>query len=288
MTVLLPGVARESRGEPGFRAIMPVARYSAICQTNRRINLPEILEFMSKLSVKQGASFSPDPAQAVLEVAQAIRQPEACIVIFFASSKYDLVALENALKDVFSCPVIGCTTAGEITSSAGYKEGGMVGVSLSSPHLVAHPKRVAPLSQFGFAEGKSLAQDLRTELKLGNDFDPDKMFGLLLVDGLSMLEEQVVATLYNSLGGMTLIGGSAGDDLSFKETHVYCDGKFLKDAAVITLFETTLPFKAFQIQHFESTGVRLVITESDCASRTVKEINGLPAAEEYAKAVGVN
>lgn len=240
------------------------------------------------LSVKKGASFSPDPAQAVLEVAYAIRQPDACIVILFVSSKYDLASLENALKNVFSCPVIGCTTSGEITSSVGYKEGGIVGVSLSSQSLFAHPKIITPLSRFGPVEAEILAQDLRAGLKLGDNFDPAKMFSLLLVDGLSMLEEQVVATLYNSLGGAPLIGGSAGDDLSFKETHVYCDGKFFKDAAVITLFETTLPFKAFHIQHFEPTQTRLVITESDCASRTVMEINGVPAAEEYARVVGMN
>lgn len=242
---------------------------------------------MSKLNVIKGASFSSDPIQAVQEMAKAIHQPGASIVIFFASSKYDLAILGNALKDSFTCPVIGCTTSGEISSSAGYREGGLVGVSLSSPNLIAHPKLIAPLSRFGLIEGEKLAQELRSELKLGNDFDPDKMFGLLLIDGLSMLEEQVVAALYGSLRGVPLIGGSAGDDLSFKETHVYWQGEFLKEAAIITLFETTLPFKAFQIQHFEPTDIRLVITESDCASRIVTEINGGPAAEEYAKAVGL-
>ena len=242
---------------------------------------------MSKLNVKKGASFSSDPVQAVQEMAQAIHQPDASIVIFFASSKYELATLGNALKETFTCPVIGCTSSGEISSSAGYREGGLVGVSLSLPDLVAHPKMIAPLSRFGLVEGEKLAQELRSELKLSDDFDPAKMFGLLLVDGLSMLEEQVVAALYSSLGGVHLVGGSAGDDLSFKETHVYWEGEFLKDAAIITLFETTLPFKAFQIQHFEPTDTRLVITESDCASRIVTEINGGPAAEEYARAVGL-
>lgn len=220
-------------------------------------------------------------------MAKAIQQPDASIVIFFASSKYDLATLGNALKDSFSCPVIGCTTSGEISSSTGYKEGGLVGVSLSSPGLIAHPKMIATLNRFGLVEGENLAQELRSELKLSSDFDPAKMFGLLLVDGLSMLEEQVVAALYSSLGGVSLVGGSAGDDLSFKETHIYWQGEFIKNAAIITLFETTLPFKAFQIQHFEPTDTRLVITESDCASRTVTEINGGPAAEEYARAVGL-
>lgn len=243
---------------------------------------------MSILNVKKGASFSADPIQAVREIAEAIRQPDAVIVIFFASSKYDLITLEKALQDAFTCPVIGCTTSGEIMSSVGYIKGSIVGVSLSSSKLIAHPKIIYPLSRFDHAEVGKLAQELRSGLKLSNDFDPAKMFSLLLVDGLSMLEEQVVATLYNTLGGVNLFGGSAGDDLSFKETHVYCDSKFFKDAAVIALFETTLPFKTFHIQHFEPTDTRLVITESDCASRTVTEINGGSAAEEYASAVGLN
>lgn len=239
------------------------------------------------LTVKRGASVSPDPMQAVQEVHRAIHQADACLVILFVSSKYDLNALEDALKDVFPCPAIGCTTAGEITSNAGYMAGGLVGVSLASPELFVHPKLISPLSSFGLTEGEGLSRALRAELKLGGDFDPRKMFSLLLVDGLSMLEEQVVATLHRALSGLHLIGGSAGDDLSFQKTHVYFEGRFHTNAAVLSLFETSLPFVTFQTQHFEPTDSRLVITESDCASRTVTEINGGPAASEYAKAVGL-
>ena len=44
----------------------------------------------------------------------------------------------------------------------------------------------------------------------------------------------------------------------------------------------------FKTQHFVSTDERLVVTEADPAKRIVKEINGLPAAEEYARLVGVD
>lgn len=242
---------------------------------------------MSMLTVKRGASVSPDPVQAVQDVFQAIDQDDACLVILFMSSRYDRYALEAALHGVFRCPAIGCTTSGEIISQAGYLAGGLVGVSLASPVLFVHPKLLAPLRSFGFSEGERLAAGLRSELQLGSGFDPRRMFSLLLVDGLSMLEEQVVATLHQVLEGLPLFGGSAGDDLSFRETYVYFDGHFHRNAAVLTLFETNLPFVLFQTQHFEPTDTRLVITASDCASRTVTEINGGPAAAEYAKAVGL-
>jgi len=51
---------------------------------------------------------------------------------------------------------------------------------------------------------------------------------------------------------------------------------------------TALPFRIFKTQHFVSTDERLVVTEAETASRTVKELNGLPAAEEYARLVGVD
>lgn len=242
---------------------------------------------MSMLTVRRGASVSSDPVQAVQEVYRAIHQAGASLVILFVSSKYDLNAIESALQGVFRCPVIGCTTAGEITSNAGYMEGTLVGVSLDSPQLFARPKLISPLTSFGLPQGEDLARELRSELKLGSDFDPRKMFSLLLVDGLSMLEEQAVATLHEALSGLPLFGGSAGDDLSFEKTHVYFEGRFHTNAAVLTLFETSLPFVLFQTQHFEPTETRLVITESDCATRTVTEINGGPAAAEYARAVGL-
>lgn len=242
---------------------------------------------MSMLTVRRGASVSSDPVRAVQEVYRAIHQAGASLVILFVSSKYDLNAIESALQGVFRCPVIGCTTAGEITSNAGYMEGTLVGVSLDSPQLFARPKLISPLTSFGLPQGEDLARELRSELKLGSDFDPRKMFSLLLVDGLSMLEEQAVATLHEALSGLPLFGGSAGDDLSFEKTHVYFEGRFHTNAAVLTLFETSLPFVLFQTQHFEPTETRLVITESDCATRTVTEINGGPAAAEYARAVGL-
>jgi hypothetical protein len=89
------------------------------------------------------------------------------------------------------------------------------------------------------------------------------------------------------LGKIPLFGGSAGDDLEFVKTHVYCDGHFRSDSTVLILINTPLPFKIFKTQHFVTTTERLVVTEADPARRLVIEINGLPAADEYARLVGV-
>ena len=63
----------------------------------------------------------------------------------------------------------------------------------------------------------------------------------------------------------------------------------MPDRAVLTLSMTSsLPFTVFKTQHFVATEQRLVITEAVTAQRVVKEINGMPAAEEYARLLGVS
>jgi len=242
---------------------------------------------MSRIEVRKGSSFVRDERDAVAEVAAAIGGPQRSLVLLFCSPQYDLDVLGPAIAEQFDCPVVGCTTAGEIASDLGYRDGGLVGVSLKSDELVVHPRLISPLDRFDARSAVDFTADIERGLTLGPRFDPEKMFGFLLVDGMSMLEEQVTASLFSNLGGVSLFGGSAGDNLEFGSTWVYHQGRFHTNAAVFTLFETTLPFKTFRIQHFEPTDTRLVITEADGARRLVMEINGEPAAEEYARAVGI-
>ena len=102
-----------------------------------------------------------------------------------------------------------------------------------------------------------------------------------------MFTEEIISFLHNRLDGISIIGGSAGDDLRFAQTMVYWDGRFIPNAAVFTLFETTLPFYVFNTQHFRPTEKKLVITEADPSRRIVTEINAEPAAQEFARILGI-
>jgi len=112
-----------------------------------------------------------------------------------------------------------------------------------------------------------------------------RAFGLLLVDGLSIREEPLTAGLYRFLGDVPIVGGSASDMLKFEKTSVYHQGRLLQNAAVFTLCLTSLPFHAFKHQHFLPTTTRLAITDADAENRLVREINGEPAAEVYARLI---
>ncbi len=114
-----------------------------------------------------------------------------------------------------------------------------------------------------------------------------RAFGILLIDGLSIMEEHVLAHLHSAVVGIPIVGGSAGDDLDFSKTFVYSNGSFKSNRAVFTLIITSLPFDTFKTQHFKPTEKKLVITEANPKKRIVYEINGNPAAEEYASIVGM-
>ena len=118
--------------------------------------------------------------------------------------------------------------------------------------------------------------------------DASNSFAFLLIDGLSVREEPVTRALQNALGRLPLVGGSAGDGLSFGSTQVYSDGSFHTDSAVLALVTTDLPFKIFKTQHFVPTDQRFVVTAADSAHRIVNEIDGWPAAERYAQVLGVD
>ncbi len=237
------------------------------------------------LYVKRGEVIARDEETAVAEFAENVRQPDMAGVIFFCSADYDLDRLSLALGEQFTCPVIGCTTAGEIGST--YQHGGIVGFSLSSEMFRIHTSVIDPLNEFNPLAAEKLASDLEANLQFSESLDSKKMFGLLLIDGLSCMEEQTVASLFNAFSGIPIIGGSAGDSLKFEETHVYVEGRFRTGAAIFSIIETLLPFKTFKLQHFEPSDMDMVITGADPSRRIVTEIDGAPAASEYAEIIGL-
>jgi len=210
-------------------------------------------------------------------------------VVFFCSSEYKLDVLTAEMNRLFAgIQVVGCTTAGEIGPS-GYLQHSLSGMSFAAESCMAVSGLLDNLSQFNIAAGHDFAQALLQRFEnQAPHADSKNSFALLLIDGLSVREEAVTHALQHALGRIMLFGGSAGDDQKFANTYVFSEGRFHADSAVLILISTSLPFKIFKTQHFVSTDERLVVTEADTSLRIVKEINGLPAAAEYARLVGLD
>jgi hypothetical protein len=246
---------------------------------------------MSIQNIRMAQSCATEARQAVEEFHAAVAQPNMELVIFFCSSEYDLDVLAAEMNRIFAgIQVLGCTTAGEI-GAAGYRTHSLSGACFPAGSCVAVSGLLDRLSQFDIARGHGFAQTLLQRLESRvSGASPYNTFAFMLIDGMSVREEPVTHALQYALGKIPLFGGSAGDDLKFAKTHVYSDGLFHSDSTVLILINTSLPFKIFKTQHFVSTDERerMVVTEADPARRIVNEINGLPAAAEYARLVGVD
>jgi hypothetical protein len=180
--------------------------------------------------------------------------------------------------------VIGCTTAGEI-SDAGYVEGQIVAVGLPADHFAVEPLLIPDL---GALDSDALIGRLiRARAALVRDHPGwEHEFAFLMVDGLSIREDELTSALASGLGPVPLFGGSAGDGTRFKETFVLHRGAALRNAAVLAMVRSDCRARVFSLDHVVPTEKRMVVTEADPRNRIVRQINAEPAAQEYARILG--
>ena len=233
----------------------------------------------SALTSARFATSTRDTAAAAAEL-RAACPDDAALTFVFASAAHDLEVLGEVLAALPGA-VAGCTTAGEIGPS-GYQSGGITALFLCGPGVRATSWVVDAQTLEGL---EPLREGVMHALW---DLAPLECAGILLADGLARQEERIAAAIYTSLPGVPIVGASAGDDLRFAATAVFDGQRFTSGQAVFTLLMANAPITTFRFQHHEPAGCRMVVTAADPASRTVWEIDGHPALEAYARAIGVD
>lgn len=235
----------------------------------------------------RGASQAPTIEAAVAALADAIRQPEMKAVVVFASTAYDPGALAAALAATFpDTLVIGCTGDGQF-GPAGYADRGLVGASIAGEGFWIEAQAIEDFASDRPDSAVATSLALRDAAVAAN-LTLESCFGLLFVDGTSACEEQLLSAVTQGLGDLPLVGGSAGDDAGLGQTAVFINGRAITDGAVLALCHTRTPFRCFKHQNYTCGAEPMVITDADPRRRIVREINGLPAAEEYARVHGVD
>jgi hypothetical protein len=245
------------------------------------------------------ASTSASSAEAAAsEIAAAIKsqlaasgeKSEAALtgLVCFVCAGYDAARFAAEIHAALpGAPIFGCTTAGELTPE-GWASHSIVAIGFLRRHftLVAH--MMEELSHFGVEEGRASVAEARAALLAsGPDVEAEHCFGLLLIDGMCRREEAVISALYSALDDIPVVGGSAGDGMSFDKTWMIRDGEAFRDAALLLLFHTDLPFAPFKCDYFEPSSAKMVVTDADTELRIVRELNAEPAAMEYAHQVGL-
>lgn len=240
-------------------------------------------------TILRAGSDNPDPALAARELFRGLQGHNSACIVFYCSADYRLDLLSEELNRLFhGVRIIGCTTAGEITP-LGYRKNAITGFSLPRSHFAVETVLIEDLAHFSEHEARLLVSHMveRLENKAVAPISGHS-FALSLLDGLSIREELVLKALSTGLADIPLVGGSAGDNLHFQDTSVYFEGEFKTRSAILTLVNTTCPFRVFSTHHLVSQQDKLVVTSASPYERVVHELNAEPAALEYCRVHGLS
>lgn len=224
-------------------------------------------------------------ADAVAQLCAGLGEGPFALALLFVSPEADLARVAAEAEAALpAAAVVGCTTAGEI-DAAGYDEGAIVAIGFPASHFAAETLIVPDLRRLSRDALTGPFLRARQALAASHPGLPHE-FALLLVDGLSVREDELAAALATGAGAMPLIGGSAGDGTRFRETFVLHGGRLLRDAAALCVLRSACPVRAISLDHLTPTETRMVVTEADPAVRIVRRINAEPAAQELARLLG--
>ncbi len=242
--------------------------------------------------ISTAVSNAQDPATAADEIVEQLQREECnldqSLILFFCGADFALDALSDQLRVKLPNSVFaGATTCGEIAEGK-ILERNTVAMALASP-VRAAARLVPDLGAFRFDDGPTLLQNLATDL--GVDLhhlqqNQDRYLLMTLTDGLTAMEEVLMASLLTSVPDMELVGGGAGDGFRFKVTRVAVGSKVARHAAAVILLEPNVPFHTFHLHHFHPTGQSFVVTEADPNRRFIQRIDGYPATEFLADLLG--
>ncbi|TYQ16585.1 UNVERIFIED_CONTAM: hypothetical protein Cloal_3141 [Acetivibrio alkalicellulosi] len=241
------------------------------------------------MNIVSVVSTKPTVDEAIKDIKNQLGDFDVKLLVFFSSSSFDLDSLSLLMQRAFEDAVVfGCSTAGEITS------GDMLTKSIVA---MAFNSSIIEECKIEVLENISDNPDVNNAFdsfeKYYNDnlytMDMTKYVGIILIDGLSMMEESVM-DLIGDRTNVTFIGGSAGDDLKFSKTYVFANGKAYNNAALLALLKIndTAEFGIIKTQSFEVLDHVLTASKVDEKNRQVIEFNNEPAVNAYAKAVGAS
>ena len=204
----------------------------------------------------------------------ALRGPTPQLLLAFVSDDLDVDAVTTGIRSAApDTPLLGCTTAGELTD-IGAGDMGVVVVALGGGGFTVETASARQASTSLHEAGARVA---RAGLAVADR--PHRVL-LLLTDGLAGDQQEVVRGAYTTLGATTrLVGGCAGDGLRMQHTRQLFDDEVLTDAVVAAAIGSDAPI-GIGVEHgWRPVGDRLLVTHSE--GNVVHRLDDRPALDVY-------
>ncbi|MCL2721196.1 MAG: ATP-binding protein [Treponema sp.] len=223
----------------------------------------------------------------IKRIIDGIGQPNVKAVIYFFSLSLEKHQIHKELTETFPGAVcIGASMHGGWSSNGAVKTGITI-MSLSGDEVDE--------SYVTFQEGvkkdptltaHNAIKDLKHKTQ-GHQINPDEYLGIIFFDGLCLGELIIKEFTMEKDLNMAFIGGAAADEMTFTGTQVCANDKISSDGLVAVILKMKIPFFFNHYVHYLPTDTSFTITRVEIMKRIAWEINGEPAAEFYARNVGV-
>jgi hypothetical protein len=222
-----------------------------------------------------GSADALDAGQAARRaLASALRGDDPKLFVVFASRAFDLRRLLAEINAAApGVPLIGCSTAGEISAS-GRGESSVVLTAFGGPGFTAATRAARGASARLRDAGREAASCI------GAVGDARHRVLIMLTDSLSGDQQEIVRGAYSVVGaGVPLVGGCAGDDLEMRETYQLHGDEVLSDGVAFAALGSDAPIGIGVRHGWRRVGEPMLITRS--IGNRVIEIDDGPALDAY-------
>ena len=223
-----------------------------------------------------GCSSQPDAQTAGAEAAAgAMAGPDAKLIIVFASDAHEaeplLAGIRGVTKEV---PLIGCSTAGEITP-AGPADMSVVILALGGHGFTAATAEASTHSGSEQA-GEDVADCLR-------QIDAPHKILVMLPDSTLPNHQEIVRGAYSQTGAaVPVVGGFAAEGgLRLHRPFQLCDGRATEKSVVAAAIGSTGPFGIGVRHGWRPVGKAMAISWG--AGARISRLDGAPALDAYLK-----
>jgi len=221
------------------------------------------------------------------KIIDGIWQPNVRVVVYFFSPSFEKYEPQKAITNTFPDAVcVGASMCGGWSTGGAIKTG-ITLMSLSSDEVEkAYFTFQEKVKKDPIKSAHTAIADLKRKT-VGHKINPDEYLGLIFFDGLCLGELIMKEFTMEKDLNMAFIGGAAADEMTFTKTLVTVGNKVSDDGLVALILKMKIPFFFNHFVHYLPTNTSFTITRVEIMQRIAWEINGEPAAEFYARQIGV-
>ena len=186
------------------------------------------------MSIKAGVGYSQlsDTDLAIAGAYAAVKsslgnvEPDQ-IIVFSSPTKYNPQKLLDSLNNITKAKIIGCSTAGEITSAGGSLDMSIALMGIASQNMYFVDGIGHDIKKNARQAGVQLAENLNAQAK-------GKLKSIIMLpDGIAGNGADIVRGVLDVMGeSFPVVGGSAGDYFLFRQTYQYLDKEVYSGSVV--------------------------------------------------------